>query len=200
MLIAVLIDVAVPLAVYYAARASGASQWLALVLSATAPLMRAAYTLVRNRAVDGFAVAVLGVILVSVAASFVTGGPRFLLAKDGWLTAVVGIVILTTVRTRRPLMFVVGRAMLEKVGESADDWDRRWDHSPEFRRVWRALTVAWGVGVILDAAIVVVIAYVLPIDLVPGISALQWIALLVVLNAGSQVYLRRPAVRPLIFD
>lgn len=99
--------------------------------------------------------------------------PRFLLAKDGWLTAVVGLALLATLRARRPVMFVVGRAMVRKSGESADDWDELWDTSARFRRVWRMLTAIWGVGVLLDAAVRVVMAYTLPIDAVPALSTVQ---------------------------
>ncbi len=200
MVVAVLVDIAIPLVVYYTSREAGASQWLALVLSAVAPMARAAYTLVRKRRADWFAIVALAIILISVVTSFLTGGPRFLLAKDGLLTATVGIVILVTLRAKRPIMFVVGRAMLEQAGESAGDWDRRWQSSARFRRTWRVLTVIWGVGVLLDAAIRVLAAYTLPIDVVPALSGFQWIVLLVVLQVISQLYLRRPAVKALVFD
>lgn len=193
------VDLVIPLAVYYGLRAVGTSQWLALLGSATAPAAQATYTLVRQRRIDGFATTVLVVILASIATSFVSGSPRFLLAKDGWLTAVVGLALLATLRARRPAMFVVGRAMVRKSGESADDWDELWDTSARFRRVWRMLTALWGVGVLLDAAVRVVMAYTLPIDAVPALSTVQWIALLVVLQVISQIYLRRPGIKPLIF-
>ncbi|MFC7184390.1 hypothetical protein ACFQMG_33045, partial [Kitasatospora paranensis] len=41
----------------------------------------------------------------SVAAALVGASPRFLLAKDGWLTGVAGLWFLISIRARRPLLF-----------------------------------------------------------------------------------------------
>lgn len=197
---AVVIDVAVPLAVYYALRAAGASQWLALLAGAAAPAAQAGYTLARKRSVDWFAMTVLVIILASVAASFIGGSPRFLLARDGCLTGLIGLGVLVTLGTRRPVMFTVGRAMVRTVGESTDAWDERWDRSAPFRRVWRVVTAVWGVGLLLDASARVLMAYALPVDVVPALSTATWIVVLIVLQVISQLLLRRPHVKPLVFE
>jgi hypothetical protein len=60
------------------------------------------------------------------------------------------------------------------------------------------LTGFWGVVLIVDAGVNVVLAFTLPIDLVPVSTTAQWIALLVLMQVASQLYLRRPRVRAIV--
>ncbi|MGP4016705.1 VC0807 family protein [Saccharopolyspora sp. 5N708] len=195
-----LADLAAPVALYYGLRALGVAPWLALLLGAAVPATRAVISLVRRRRVEWFAVLVLVLIVASSATSLLSGSPRFLLAKDGGITAALGLVVLATTASVRPAMFSIGRMTISRAGHDADGWDRRWDESAQFRRIWRVLTVLWGVGLLTDALLRVVLAYTLPIDVVPALSAAQWLILLVILQVISQIHLRRPGNRELIFD
>jgi hypothetical protein len=44
-----------------------------------------------------------------------------------------------------------------------------------------AVTVIWGAGFLLDAVIRVLLAYTLPVDLVPAVTAAQFIVLLILM-------------------
>ncbi len=37
-------------------------------------------------------------------------------------------------------------------------WDQLWDTSAQFRRIWRVCTLIWGVGMLADAVVRVVIS------------------------------------------
>lgn len=137
----------------------------------------------------------------SAATATISGSARFLLAKDASISAVLSIAVLASIPSGRPALLAIGRAGLEAAtGRTTDAWDRRWEGSAGFRRAGRTVTAVWGVGLVIDAVLRVVVSYSLPIDVVPVVTALQWVVLLVVLNVISQVYLRRPAHRHLIFD
>lgn len=196
----VALDVLVPVLVYYALRSVGLSEWLALLAGAAAPAVRAGWALVRHRTLNWFPTAVLVVLAVSITMSFIAGSPRFLLAKDGIIKAAIGVAILATLAAERPIMYTVSRAFVGMAGHSPNVWDRRWDSSAWFRRIWRVVTVIWGTGVLASAAAKVLFAYTLPIDVVPAISIVQWAAVLIGLNAASQLYLRQPTNKPLVFD
>ncbi|TCP45441.1 hypothetical protein EV191_11684 [Tamaricihabitans halophyticus] len=195
-----ILDIVAPVALYYGLRALGLTPWLALLLGAIPPAARALFSLVRHRRIEWFAVLVLVLIAASAATSFLSGSPRFLLAKDGAITAALAAVVLATVRASKPAMYSVGRMMVSGSGHDPSDWDERLRTSARFRRIWQVLTVLWGIGLLLDSVLRVVFAYTLPVDVVPGLSTVQWLVLLVALQIVSQVYLRRPANRPLVFD
>jgi len=80
---AIVLDVLVPLALYYVLRGAGASVYLALLLSAIVPGIRTLAGLIATRTVDGLGAFMLTTLLVGVGASLVAGSPRFLLASHG---------------------------------------------------------------------------------------------------------------------
>jgi intracellular septation protein A len=185
-------DLAAPIGLYYGLHALGTSDILALLLAAVIPGISAVYQVIRNRRVDGFAIFIVLMLLLSIGVSFLTGSVRFLLAKDGWLTGVAGLFILGTMVRSRPFGFQAARPLLEgRFGPEGMSWDEAWDTEPRFRRVWRGITLVWGVGLILDAVARVVMAYTLPVDVVPGLGGGQYIVVYVILQVITQVLLMR---------
>ena len=80
------LDVAVPIAMFYLLRAVGVSAYLSLLAGAAASLVSAAITLVRDRRMNGVAAYMTTMLVLSTLVSLVAGSPRFLLARDAWLT------------------------------------------------------------------------------------------------------------------
>ena len=76
------------------------------------------------------------------------------------------------------------------IGAPGASWDSLWEQVPRFRHIWRVATAIWGLALLIDAAIRVLMAYTLPIDLVPALGGALWpvtfIALQVVVNAYFQ--------------
>ncbi|NUP67059.1 MAG: hypothetical protein HOW71_33340 [Nonomuraea sp.] len=187
-----IVNVAAPLAVFYGLRAAGAGQWPALALGVLPPGIRAVWTVATRRRIDALALFTLSFLALSVAVSFLTGSARFLLAKDGWMTAVGGLWILATL-PRTPFYFQVIRAVT--TGATRERAEIEWRRSPPFRHMLRVATAIWGIGLVLDAGVRVVLAYRLPVDRVPLISGLQYVAVFAALEVSSQIYLRRAGSR-----
>ncbi|MDH6109585.1 hypothetical protein P3T36_000356 [Kitasatospora sp. MAP12-15] len=182
-------DVAAPIALYYGLRAAGMSVFAALLVGALLPLATTAVQWVRQRRLDAMASFVAAVMLLGLAATLVSGSTRFMLAKDGWVTGVAGLLFLASVRARRPLVFLGGRPLLEGRWRSdGTSWDVLWEREPAFRRIWRVSTVIWGVAMLVDAAARIVMAYTLPVDAVPGLGGLLWPVTLVLLQLVNGVY------------
>jgi hypothetical protein len=173
------------LALYYVLRAAGLGTYLTLLIWAFVPAVSAAFTFVRHRTVDQLSLFVLTMPLLGAAVSLLTGSPRFLLAKDGGLTAVTGVWFLLSLRARRPLTFLFAQPLLEGsrlLGPASASWDDLWERVPRFRRLWHVATIMWGVGTLLDALVRVVMAYTLPVDVVPALGACLWPVTFVVLQ------------------
>lgn len=182
------VNAVVPIAVFYGLRAVGVDQWPALLLGLVAPAAKAVHSVVTKRRVDLLAGLVVSALLLSVALSFLTGSPRTLLARDGWITAVVGCWILFTL-ARTPYYLYALRTFTS--GTLRERIDVAWRDEPAFRRVVRVGTVIWGSALLLDAVSTVVLAYTMPIDSVPLIGALKLVALIVLAEVSSQLYFRR---------
>ena len=89
-------DIGAPLALYYVLRAAGLPPLTALALSAVPPAIGAAWQLAARRHADPVALLVLGTVALSLILAVVVHSPRFLLARDGLITALWGIWFLAT--------------------------------------------------------------------------------------------------------
>jgi hypothetical protein len=183
-------NVAAPLAVFYGLRLVGAGLWWAVAASAVPPVVEALLTVVRERRVGGLGALVLCMVALGAALSAVSGNPRFMFAKDGWMTGIVGLVFLVSLRGRPIIHRIV--SSVTRGGKRAE-LERNWLVSPTFRHLMRLLTAVWGIGLLLDSAVRVVLAYTLPIDSVMLVTTVQYVVLFVGLEVFSRRYGRRPA-------
>jgi len=165
------LDVAVPVGSYYVARAAGCDLFAALIISSALPLVRTVVAVVRGQKLDGLALLVLAVNAVSLGISFWSGNPRFMLAKDGAVTSVLGIAILASVLAGRPLMTAGMRPFVTRgkaVKEAA--FGRLLDTSARFRQLEARFSVIWAWAFLAECAARVTIAVILPVNTVVWLS------------------------------
>ncbi|GAA3245385.1 VC0807 family protein [Nonomuraea helvata] len=125
-----------------------------------ADLLRSRWRDGSKHRVDVFAVVVLIEVAASVVLTSINGDARFVLARISIYLAIGGIVILATTWSERPLM----RTALKPVASQGDParaeaFDRAWQHSRQFRTLYRAMTASLGGVLIVDAVLRVVIIY-----------------------------------------
>jgi hypothetical protein len=201
-LLTMVIDIVVPIAVFYGVRGAGGSVWLALALGAVAPAASAIAGLVRGRRPDTMGVMVLATLALSAGLSLLTGSPRVLLARDGLLTGAWAGYMYLSLFARRPATFVVSRPLLEGrrvydpaqrrwVRPAARTWDEMWQQVPRFRSIWRVCTIIWGTAILADAVVRVVMAYALPVGVVPALGGALWPVTFIVLQVITNVYFAR---------
>jgi intracellular septation protein A len=194
--ITVLCDIVLPVGLYYVLRAAGAGEITALLLSGSAPALHTLHSAVRHRRLDTIGVFTLVLLLVSAVGSLMTSDPRIALARNGLFTALAGVWLLVTLYTARPFTYQALRTLLPGRTTALE---KLWETDPAFRRVWRGLTVLWGVGLLVDALLRVILAYTLPVDTVPAVDgalyAVSWIALQII----TQVVLYRTRTLAKIF-
>jgi intracellular septation protein A len=183
------LDVAVPLALFYGLRLAGANQWLALVVSGALPAVRFVVQFVRKRRLEVLSLFTLSVVVVGTAVAVLTTDPRMLLARESYITALIGLWMLGTLLGRRPFIFT---ATIRLMPESdAAQWHRDWDGSAQFRRAMRTITILWAGAFLVDAVARVVMAYTLPVDVVPVLSVVLLVVMLMLVVWLSKEYGRR---------
>jgi intracellular septation protein A len=188
-LLTLLFDMGAPVAMFYILTAAGLSSFSSLLLSALLPGLSTVYQVIRSRHLDALAVFMMAITVITALSSLVSGSPRFLLAKDGWLTGITGVWLLATTRANPPVVFMFARPLLEgRIGPDGESWNLLWDRLPGFRRIWRVASVVWGVATILDAAVRFAMAYTLPVTVVPALNAAQYAVLFVLLQIVTNVY------------
>jgi hypothetical protein len=154
----VILDVAGPLAAYGLLRFAGMTPVTALLLSGVFPALGVTIGAIRNRRVDVVAALVLAGIVVGTALGLVSHSTRLPLVEGSVPTAVLGIACLGSLWARSPLMFSFA---LEFTGpDTAQGREMaRLQQYAGYRRVFRVITVVWGVAFLFEAAMRVVIVY-----------------------------------------
>ena len=182
-------DIGAPIAVYYLLHGAGVSSLVALAAGAVPPALGALWQLAARHRVDMVAVLVLATLAGSLVISLIVHSPRFLLAKDGLITGIWGAWFLATLAARRPAAFLFARPLLEgRRVFAVTSWDALWDAEPRFRRIWRVATVWWAAGLLADAAIRMVVAFTLPVDVVPALGGALYPVTFIVLQLITNVY------------
>lgn len=153
----------VPLAVYYLVRSHVNGDAPALMIAGAPAAAWVALQWARKRRIDPIGCIVLFGFAAGIVASVLLGGSAFVLkVRDSAFTAMFGLACLVSLIAERPAMFYVGRAL-----SAGDDpakraaYDELWT-MPSAPRTFRIITAFWGVGLIAEAGLRVVLAELLP--------------------------------------
>jgi hypothetical protein len=192
----VVVEVLVPMALFYGLRAAGVGQWWALMAGVLVAAPYLVWTVVRSRRVDLVALVTLSVLVLSVVLGLLSDDPRTLAIREGWTAALgglFGVWMLVTVVVGRPAQLTLGRTIAEikRGAEGAAAWAARWDTDARFRRGLRVDTAAWGAVLLANAVVHVVLVYTLPVDLIALVTTVVWFAALAGLIAWHVWYLRK---------
>jgi hypothetical protein len=192
----VVFEVIVPMVLFYGLRAAGVSQWWALMAGVLVAVPYVGWTVARNRRVDLLAVFTLSVLVLSVVLGLLSDDPRTLAIREGWTAALGGLFglwMLVTVVTGKPAQLTLGRTIAEvkRGAEGAAAWAARWDTDARFRRGLRIDTAVWGAVLLATAVAHVVLVYTLPIDLISGVTTVEWFASLALLITWHVWYIRK---------
>ncbi len=116
--------------------------------------------------------------------TFVSGDPRFLLVKESFVTGAVGIAFLVTAAVgRRPLTLAAQQSW--QPAQTAELMEE-YRTDPNVRHGHRFSSTVWGVVLLAEAAIRVPLVYLLPIDVMVGVSTAMMVAVfagLIIWNA-----------------
>lgn len=159
-----LVDVALPLAAYYALKAAGLGTFGALAWSSVVPAVRTVWGAVRERRLNGLAALMVSVNAVSLLLGLVSGDPRLMLLKDSAVSSVIGLTFLVTAVRGRPMLSAGLRPWLTR-GEAAKTaaWERLSAGSPAFHRAEIRFSAVWGCALLTECAVRAVGAYTVPV-------------------------------------
>ncbi len=191
----VLIDVVIPIAGYYALRGMGVEQVVALCLTSIPAVVYFLYRKSRGQKIDAFEIFLLVIIGISNSATLISDNPRVFLSMDGWVSYGIAAACFVSLRTRRPLVYLLIQSLLDntplRVKHKTDQWDDLWDSDPTFRRPWRVSTAVWGGLNIVTGAVRLGIAFLAPVDLAPMLLGIMTLEIVVVTQVWQMWYLRR---------
>jgi intracellular septation protein A len=135
----------------------------ALIASAGPPLLWSGYELIKTRRLDAISVTVVVAIFLTVGATAMGGSARLIQIRDAMITGAIGLMFLGSFAMRRPMLFYLARATMARNTEAgAAAFEALW-LNPEIPRLFRRLTLIWGLGLVAQTALLCTLATIWPI-------------------------------------
>jgi hypothetical protein len=108
-------------------------------------------------------VLVVSGIALSLLAMLGGGGARLLQLREKLVSGVIGLVFVGSALIGKPLIYELARASMRRKSEAeAQEFESLQIHAG-FRRTMTVMTLVWGVGLLIDVAVSVVLVFVLSI-------------------------------------
>lgn len=151
-----------PFIVYQLVHPHLSSQVVALLIAGTVPCLWVGVLAVVQRRIEPVGLIVFVALIFGAIMAASGGGPYAFKARDGAFAALSALVCFASLGFRRPIMFHLGKSMSAgNDPEKMAAFDTLWD-LPTGARTFRVITVAWGVGLLVDAVVQLVLDAVLP--------------------------------------
>jgi hypothetical protein len=182
------LDVGLPLVTYYVLHAAGVSNWFALLAATLLAGARIALVAVRQRVLNAFGLVMLVVFGLGLVLSFATGDVRFLVLKDSIGTGVLGLLFLCFALAGHPLTLAATRTWAP---ERAAAMAERYRTVPAVRHGHFIVSMVWGLALLTEALVRVLLVFLLPISVVVGLSSALVVVVIGSLMVWTLWYIRR---------
>jgi len=159
------LNIAVPYAIYTIAhKYFGLTEITSLTLCSFYPIFDIIIEFSKDRTLNFISVIVLLGTITGIAGALIGGDPRLILVRESFFTFLLGIACFITLATGKPLMFYFAREFV-----AGKDPHKRKEFSKLLKKeraykIFRFLTLSWGVVYILEFLIKVFIVYTFPVS------------------------------------
>ncbi|WGS52068.1 DUF3159 domain-containing protein [Paraburkholderia sp. D15] len=137
----------------------------ALIASALPLLAWMSWDLLRHRHFDALSAMVLAGIALAIPVTAVSHNPETRALEDPMVSAAIGVVFLASLALRRPLVFYLARStMVREDPLGAASFERHWRERPMLAASIRLMTLVWGIGMIGENVVRVLIVWQWPND------------------------------------
>jgi hypothetical protein len=135
----------------------------ALLASSAPPILWSLVEFARHRRLDALSVLVVSGIALSLLAMLGGGGVRFLQLREKLVTGAIGLAFLGSALIGKPLVYELARASMRRKSDGGAEQFEALQVHAAFRRTMAVMTLVWGLGLLADVAVSVVLVFVLSI-------------------------------------
>jgi uncharacterized membrane protein len=182
----ILLDVAPPLVAYYGLRAAGVSEYVALLSATVLSGLRVVYGVVKSRRLDPFAAYLLLTFGLSLTVGLATTDPKLILVGNTFVNGLGGLIFLGSCFVGTPLTQVVSERFEASAAVDEAAEARR-------RRTHVQLSAMWGIGLLVEVAVRLVVIAKLSVDAANGVNSAITLPVIGVLVLATVIVGRRSA-------
>jgi hypothetical protein len=136
----------------------------ALIASSLPPIVWAVARSVYSRRTDAVSLMVIFGIFLSLVAFIGGGSVRFVQLRQNLVIGLIGLVFLSSILLRRPLILPLARATILRSDFSNVRVLDELQENQEFRRDMTMLTAVWGIALLAETAAACILLYCMPIQ------------------------------------
>ncbi|MEK8132167.1 VC0807 family protein [Paenibacillus filicis] len=129
------------------------SSLTALMVATLVPLVDNLVHVLKHRKLDAFGGIMLFSFLLTLGLAAGGGSEELLLIRESFVTGSIGLIFLISLANQRPIMFYLALRFLGRT-DFSDNW-----RYPYFRYVMRLMTLVWGVVLVAESAVRIVMVY-----------------------------------------
>jgi len=167
--ISILINGFVPLLVYRVLLPYYSPK-IALIIATIIPLIDNLYHLIKERKADVFGMFMLLGFILSIIVLFLGGNERIILLRESFVTGVLGLVFIASLLFPKPLIYYFAIRFQNNNDEiKKAEFEEKWNLS-YFRSVMRVMTVVWGVTLLGEAILKIILVLHLSVSMFLAVS------------------------------
>jgi intracellular septation protein A len=137
----------------------------ATVISSVPSLLSALWTVLVKRRFEPLPYIIIGAFVIGLCLTLVYQNPNLRQIDGSVITGCIGIAYLVSLAFKRPLIYYFSRPWVTKnVPEAIKEFDVKWEN-PGFRKAMTVISIVWGVGFLIQAAINLALVFTINIDL-----------------------------------
>lgn len=139
----------------------------ALIISTTIPIIDNIYHIIKEKKIDIFASLIILGFIVGIISMLFGGSQKLLLIRQSYITAVIGIIFLTSMFFPKPMVYYLAKKFINSqdkyVKNNKSTIDEKWKN-PHFRFSMKFLTFIWGICLVLEAVCNISLVFILSIS------------------------------------
>ncbi|NOU93725.1 hypothetical protein GC093_10895 [Paenibacillus sp. LMG 31456] len=132
----------------------------ALSVAALIPLCDSLVSLIRTKKISAFSSFIFLGIVLGIIAVFIGGDERFILLRESYITGIMGILFLVSLFFSRPLIYYFAERFMGRDSALNDKWSK----FPGVRKTFRLITLVWGISLLFESGVKVLLVYSLSIS------------------------------------
>ena len=171
------------------------SSFISLLIATLIPLGDNLYHIIKYRKADAFGLFMLTGFVLSLLAFILGGNERLILLRESMVTGLLGLIFIASLFFAKPLIYhfairFSSNAETEKKGQFEKNWE-----VPYFRFVLRIMTAIWGIALLGEAMVKIILVYELSISTFLAVSQLIFYSVIGAALIFTVVYRRYAKTR-----
>jgi uncharacterized membrane protein len=166
------------------------SSFVSLLIATLIPLGDNLYQIVKYRKADAFGLFMLTGFILSLLAFVLGGNEKLILLRESMVTGLLGLIFIGSLFVAKPLIYHFAiRFSVSDVSEKKGQFAKNWE-VPYFRFVLRIMTAIWGIALLGEAIIKIILVYELSITAFLAVSQLIFYSVIGAAILFTMVYRR----------